>query len=140
MIEIELAGPPRGKGRGRAVAVPGKGARVYSDPATVKYESQLRYAATVAMNGVPPLEGPVSLVMEVRFPVPASWSRKARERALGGSIRPTVKPDADNTLKLTDALNELVWRDDKQVVDARVVKRYSDRPGLTIQVEPVEVT
>ena len=108
--------------------------RVYSDAKTVKYESQLRYAATVAMAGSPPLDGPVSLVMRVRFPVPESWSKKKRGLAIAGFLFPTVKPDADNTLKLTDALNEIVWRDDKQVVDARVVKSYSDRPGMTIEV------
>lgn len=136
LITINLAGPPRGKGRGRAVAVPGMGARVYSDPATVKYETQLRYAAEQAMAGRPPLEGPMSLVMDVRFPVPGSWSKKARARAIAGDVMPTVKPDADNTLKLTDALNEVVFKDDKQIVDARILKRYSDNPGMTIWIEP----
>jgi len=136
LITITLAGVPRGKGRGRAVSIPGVGARVYSDPATVKYEGQLRHAATQAMAGRPPLEGPISVVMDIRFPVPASWSKKARARALSGEAMPTVKPDADNTLKLCDALNEVVFRDDKQVVDARVLKRYSETPGMTIWVEP----
>lgn len=80
------------------------------------------------------MEGPVTLVMWVRFPVPESWSKKKRAMALSGLIFPTVKPDADNSLKLTDALNELVFRDDKQIVDARVIKHYSDRPGMTIEV------
>lgn len=139
MITLELLGPPRGKGRGRAVSVPGGGARVYSDPATVKYESQLRYAATQAMAGRRPIEGPVQIIMMIRFPVPQSWSKKARARALAGEMLPTVKPDADNSLKLTDALNEICWRDDKQVVDARVIKRYSDRPGMTIEICELKV-
>lgn len=133
MIQIELSGPPRGKGRGRAVSTP-EGARVYSDPATVKYETQLRWAATQAMAGAPPLEGPIEVIMWVRFPVPESWSKKKRALALAGHLMPTVKPDADNSLKLTDTLNEICWRDDKQVCDARVMKRYSDRPGMTIFV------
>lgn len=134
MITIELSGPPKGKGRGRAVAIPGRGARIYSDPNTVKYESQIRHAATQAMGGRPPIGGPVQVVMMVRFPVPESWSKKKRALALAGGILPTVKPDADNSLKLTDALNFVCWNDDKQVVDARVIKRYSDRPGMTIQI------
>lgn len=137
MICIELAGPPRGKGRGRAVSVAGH-ARVYSDPATVKYESQLRYAATVAMAGAPPIEGPVVVVMWVRFPVPESWSKKKRALALAEEILPTVKPDADNSLKLCDALNEICFRDDKQIVMATVVKQYSERPGMTIQIAALD--
>lgn len=138
-ICIELAGPPRGKGRGRAVSIPGRGARVYSDPETVKYEAQLRYAATRAMEGRPPLDGPVRVVMEVRFPVPGSWSKKARERALSGSTFPTVKPDLDNSFKLADALNELVFRDDKQIVKVEISKRYSDQPGMTIEVHEMRI-
>jgi Holliday junction resolvase RusA-like endonuclease len=138
-IRIELSGPPRGKGRGRAVSIPGRGARVYSDPVTVKYESQLRYAATQAMAGRVPFEGPVRMFMELRFPVPSSWSNKARQRALSGGVLPTVKPDLDNSMKLSDALNEICFRDDKQIVEALIVKRYSERPGMTIEVCEIEL-
>lgn len=131
---IELAGPPQGKGRGRAVAVPGRGARVYSDPKTVKYETQLRHAATVAMGDRAPYAGAVSVEMRVNFPVPASWSKKKRAAALAGIVLPTVKPDCDNLLKVIDAINQVVFVDDKQVADATVRKRYSDRPGMIIDV------
>jgi len=54
---------------------------------------------------------------------------------LEGRVLPTSKPDGDNNLKLVqDALNEIVWRDDAQVVDARVIKRYAAEPALRIQV------
>jgi Holliday junction resolvase RusA-like endonuclease len=133
---IELAGPPRGKGRGRAVSTP-LGARVYTDAKTRSYEAQLRFAAQQAMNGAPPTGLPVQLTMSVSFAVPASWSRKKRADALAGALRPTVKPDADNTLKLTDALNGIVFDDDKQVVSATVHKHYAAAPGLLIEVEEV---
>jgi Holliday junction resolvase RusA-like endonuclease len=140
VILIELSGPPRGKGRGRAVAIPGRGARVYSDPATVKYETQLRYAATQAMAGRTPIEGPVRIVMEVRFPVPESWSKKKKIAALAGDVRPTVKPDADNSLKLCDALNQIVFKDDAQVVEAAVRKHYSALPGMRIEIRAIGAT
>lgn len=91
------------------------------------------------MEGRPPLDGPVRVVMEVRFPVPGSWSKKARERALSGSTFPTVKPDLDNSFKLADALNELVFRDDKQIVKVEISKRYSDQPGMTIEVHEMRI-
>lgn len=138
MIVLELAGPPRGKGRPRSAVVKGKDGqtrvRVFSDPKTVSYETQLAHIATQAMQGRSLIDGAVRLVMTVSFPVPASWSKKKRNAALSGKIQPLTKPDVDNTLKLTDALNQLVWRDDSQVVDAHVVKRYSDRPGLRIEI------
>ena len=130
---IELAGPPRGKGRGRAVSTP-LGARVYTDAQTRSYEAQLRFAAQQAMNGTPPTAEPVSVVMTVFFAVPQSWSKKRRGMALTGQLLPIVKPDADNSLKLTDALNGICFLDDKQVVDARVLKRYAAAPSMLIDV------
>lgn len=132
-VRIDLPGIPRGKGRGRAVSTP-QGARVYTDAKTRSYEARLAGAAAEAMKGQPPTDLPVRLTMSVFFAVPQSWSKKKRAQALAGTIWPTVKPDADNTLKLTDALNGIVWVDDKQVVIATVFKSYSERPGLMIEV------
>jgi hypothetical protein len=33
-----------------------------------------------------------------------------------------------------DALNQVVWRDDKQVTHATVVKQYGERPSLKIEI------
>lgn len=138
LVTIVLDGPPRGKGRPRSRVTNSGFAQVYTDEKTVKYESQLRYAAMQEMAGKVPTGLPVCLTMTVRFAVPASWSRKKTAAALLGHVQPTVKPDADNTLKLTDALNGIVWQDDKQVVDARVRKVYAEIPGLMIEVKTIE--
>ncbi len=98
---IRLDGPPRGKGRGRAVATDA-GARVYTDAKTRSYEAQLRFAAQQAMAGRLPTALPVRLTMSVFFAAPQSASKKKRAQMLSGVLWPTVKPDADNTLKLTE--------------------------------------
>ena len=134
-IQIELAGPPIAKGRARAVAIPGLGVRMYPDAKTAKYEDQLRYAATQEMAGRPLIDGPVRLVVVARFAIPTTWSKKKHAEALAGLIRPCVKPDADNTLKICgDGLNMVCWRDDKQVVETSVIKIYAENPGLTIGI------
>lgn len=134
MILIELTGAPSGKGRPRFIRATG---HAYTPEKTRNYESSLRLAAQDAMNGAAPLEGPLAVTVHALFPVPASWSRKKRDDALSGLLRPTTKPDADNILKVLDALNEVVFRDDKQVVDARVVKTYSARPAMRIEISEV---
>jgi Holliday junction resolvase RusA-like endonuclease len=91
----------------------------------------------MVMGDRPPLEGPVEVTMNVCFPVPESWSKKKKERAIHGIIFPTVKPDNDNLLKVIDALNEIVFRDDKQVVISHVYKTYSERPRMTIEVSQI---
>lgn len=133
-IVIELAGEPKGKGRPRFARVTG---RAFTPAATRSYESALRYAAQMAMGDRPPIDDALAVSIDARFPVPVSWSKKKRDEALLGLVKPTVKPDIDNLLKVIDALNEVVWRDDKQVVYAAVRKSYSDRPCLKISVDRV---
>ena len=86
------------------------------------------------MKGNPPLEQPLHVRVTARFPVPQSWSKRKRELALAGSLVPAKKPDPDNLLKALDALNEVVWRDDAQIVRAEVVKTYSAMPALVVEV------
>ncbi len=65
------------------------------------------------MNGQPPLEGALELLVTATFPVPTSWSRRKREAALAGTFPHVTKPDCDNLLKCIDALNQIVFVDDK---------------------------
>ena len=131
---IDLAGTPQGKGRGRAAVVNGR-AHVFTPSKTRTYETQLRYAAEQAMAGQPPSDKPIRLTMTVCLAVPQSWSKKKRDQALSGQLWPTVKPDADNSLKLTDALNGICFVDDKQIVIVSLMKVYAERPGLLIEVD-----
>lgn len=131
----------RGKGRHRSRIAKARDGRAfianYSDTATKSYEGDLRAAADDAMDGRRLLDGPVLVKILAIFPVPGSWSRRKRADAIEGLVRPTVKPDWDNIAKLTDALNGVVWADDKQVVTAAVRKVYGERPGLHIEVIPI---
>ena len=69
------------------------------------------------MAGRPPLESALRVRVAAYFGIPASWSAKKRLAAITGATRPAKKPDLDNVVKMLDALNEVVWRDDAQVVD-----------------------
>lgn len=133
-VVIRLPGVPRGKGRPRFSRVSG---RAYTDAQTESYEGALRLAASQAMSGEPPLSGPLALIMTAVFPVPVSWSRVRRRNALSGKTRPTGKPDCDNLLKTVDALNQIVWKDDAQIVSALIMKEYGETPGVTITVNGV---
>lgn len=134
-IEIRLDGDPVGKGRPRFVRATG---RTYTPEKTASFEARLGWAAQNVMTGFPLLEGPVVLLVMVFKEIPASWSEKKRQKAILQYLQPTGKPDADNFLKLVmDSLNKIVWKDDAQVVDARVVKKYSERPRLEIAITPL---
>jgi Holliday junction resolvase RusA-like endonuclease len=130
-ITITLPGEPKAKGRPRFSR---KSGRAYTPAATVNYESHLKMAGIQVMGATRPLEGPLEVLIVAAFSIPASWSKGKRLCALSGVTFPTVKPDADNILKMMDALNEVVWLDDKQIVRADIRKVYSERPSLTVQV------
>lgn len=110
--------------------------QMYPDPATEAYEKMIAEYAGLLMNRkhVPPTERPVSLLVHSFRSIPDSWSTRDKARALDGNILPTSRPDWDNYGKITDALNGIVWHDDSQVVDGRVIKRYSDHPALRIEI------
>jgi Holliday junction resolvase RusA-like endonuclease len=133
MIVIELAGQPVGKGRPRFVRATG---HAYTPGKTRSYEQHLGFAGQQAMVGKPLLEGALAVHVEACFIVPKSWSRAKQAEALLGLVRPTVAPDADNLIKTLDALNGVVWLDDKQIVEASIRKIYGAKPYFRLEVRP----
>lgn len=54
---------------------------------------------------------------------------------LDGEIRPTKKPDNDNIVKVVeDALNDVAYKDDKNIVDCVVQKYYSEQPQIIVEM------
>lgn len=139
-VEFLVPGEVRGKGRPRATARGGF-ARVYTDDKTMAYESLIRRYAAQAMGDQLPTTEPVSLSLYIQRSIPASWSKRKRQDAEGGRLYPVSKPDADNVLKaVADACNSIVYRDDAQIVDVTLRKRYGPRDGLTVAIEAVAQT
>lgn len=138
MIHITIPGAPRGKGRPR-FAKRGNFVKTYTDAKTVSYENLVAYAGAEAMRGRPPIKGAVNVSMDVNVGIPASWSKKKKQAAIDGEIRPTTKPDLDNIIKaVMDALNDVVWQDDKQVVQLQVAKYYSEKPQVIMVVTQID--
>lgn len=133
-IMFELDGAPMGKERVRFSRATG---RAYTPERTVTYEGRLAYAAQTAMGGRELLDGPLMVAVEAFMPIAKSKPKKFHAAALAGQIRPTKKPDWDNFGKILDALNLIVWTDDSQIVDGRVIKWYSTRPRLVVTVRPI---
>ena len=143
IIILTIPGEPKGKGRPRARIVHTRGGSqfvaMYTPAKTRSYEGELAFFAQMAMKGRDLFDGPLAVDIEARFSVPHSWSNKKRINALAGVLRPTGKPDLDNIMKMVDGLNKIVWRDDSQIVDARIRKLYTDKPALVIKIARAEV-
>lgn len=136
-ICFAVPGQPQGKGRARAFLRRGH-IRHYTPDKTHDYERTISILAKAAMHGRAPTLQPVQVDLILWFEVPGSWPKWKRDRALDGVIAPTVKPDVDNVVKaIKDALNGIAWHDDCQVVRLSVVKKYSQEPGVLVDVSVI---
>lgn len=137
-VVFVVPGEPVGKGRPRIGKV-GQHARMFAPQKTANYEGLVAMAAQEALAGRPLIVGPVLMELHMFHPVPRSWSKKRQAMALVGEVMPTVKCDADNCLKaVCDALNGVVWRDDTQVVNVFLAKRYAENPRVEVKVVPLQ--
>jgi len=135
-----VPGTPVPKGRPR-FARRGNFVSAYTDDKTASYENLVKVKAEQAMRGVALFEGPVFVTVSLYVTPPASWSQKKQRAALAGEVMPTSKPDIDNVVKgIFDAINDVVWRDDKQVVTLAVSKRYHERACAVVRVTRLQAT
>lgn len=135
---FHVAGAAIGKGRPRFAR---RGAHViaYTPEKTKAYESEIKAAAMLAMAGNQVAMGAVYVDIVIHVEPPASWSKKRRAEALADVTFPMGKPDIDNVTKgILDAMNGIVYGDDKQVVQMTVVKRYFEPAGVVVRVGIVE--
>jgi Holliday junction resolvase RusA-like endonuclease len=83
-------------------------------------------------------EKPLRAEIEVYKQMPKSFSKIKKQRAIAGEIRPLIKPDVDNCTKnIFDALNGIVYPDDKQIVELSVAKYYSDTDFVKVRIEDI---
>lgn len=137
MIQFTVFGEPVAQGRPRATTINGH-VRMYDPKKSREFK---QYVRLVASEHCPEklLEGPVSLVVRVYKPTLKSFSKKKKSAAERGELRPVTKPDVDNYVKaIKDALKQVIWKDDSQVVDLRVSKYYSEKPRIEVEIEALE--
>ena len=136
-VSFVVPGEAVGKGRPRVSTIGGH-ARMFTPQKTANYETLIAMAAQQAMAGRELIGGPVLIEMKILVSVAASWSKKKTAEALAGDVMPTKKPDADNVLKaICDGINGIVFKDDVQVVNVSLSKRFSETPGVSVRVVPL---
>lgn len=117
MIVVE--GKIKGKARPRVFnghAVTPKDTVTYENWVRVNYKEQCgKY-----------LEGAIRARIIAYYKIPKSYSKKRIEKILEGQEQPIKKPDADNIGKIIlDSLNDIAFHDDSQIVDLRIIKRWT---------------
>jgi Holliday junction resolvase RusA-like endonuclease len=88
---------------------------------------------------VEPLTGALAMELIFYLPIPKGTSLARRKHMLANIILPTKRPDVDNLAYLvTNALKDLVYADDSQLVDIVMRKRYGEIPKTVIKIIPVD--
>lgn len=134
-VTFTIPGRLRGKGRPRAVKI-GQHVRILTDAKTRSHEALVRQFAAEAMEGHPLLDGPLSLEIQISMNTPKSWSKK---RKLFTRYA-TGKPDCDNIVKLlSDSCNGILYRDDSEFAEVRIIRRYDDTTPEAVYVSVCEL-
>ena len=128
-LSLFVPGNPVSQGRGRIVRV-GKFSKI-ADP--IESRNWKNYVKVIASEcRCDPLwEGPLRIIIRFGFLRPKSISKKVIWR--------DKKPDIDNVFKAcADALEGIIYRNDSQIVGVKMTKKYSDTPGVSIQIEQID--
>lgn len=141
-ICFTIPGKPQGKARARTFYNPKtKGMSSMTPEKTVLYENLI---ATCYLQEAGEERFSDDAYLKVRiqafYEIPKSSTKTKKAAMASGEILPDKKPDIDNIAKaVLDALNGVAYRDDTQVVELQMRKKYSDRPRLEICIEELEV-
>jgi len=132
-VAFIVPGTPKGKGRPRFSR---KSGAAYTPKETRSHEAYVKMLAAQAMDDalLAPFEGPVHVVIGVMCEVPVSWSKKKKALAAANVLRPTGG-DLDNAVKLaTDAMNSIVYKDDRQIYRIEATRMFADKALTAIEV------
>ncbi len=134
VYEFEIPGKPGSKARPRF----GGNGHVYTPKETAAYENRVVAFFREAYPEHIPTVTPIRMTIMAFYPIPSSWPKKKVKAAMAGEIFPG-KPDWDNVGKIiSDALNEVAYKDDSQIYQCTIAKMYSDRPRVFVQITTFE--
>lgn len=99
---------------------------VYTPKKTRDFENDMKGLAKILWPYAP-LEGP--LHVQILFIIKRGPSVKRKH--------PDCRPDADNLFKSMDSLNNIVWKDDSQIIKLEIEKRYGENGRILLRFSKV---
>lgn len=133
-IQFEIVGMPQGKGRPK-FCKRGDFVTAYTPKKTKDYELMIRGSFLQWLMENPGRRAdeigdrPFNMDVVACFNPPASMPKKKQAELVMKEVH-TNKPDIDNIVKVVlDALNEVAFNDDSQLVFLTAGKRYSWKPA-----------
>lgn len=117
---VVVTGKIRGKARPRV-----RRGHAFTPKDTVQYEKLVRDCYKDQDGRY--LDGSIKALIIAYYKIPKSYTKKHVQSIREGLEQPVKKPDADNIAKIIlDSLNGVAYKDDSQIVELRVIKRYTE--------------
>lgn len=131
-VIIEVPGKPTPKQGGRSARLT-TGQTIHYQPEKVRnYAAFVSMCAREAMNGAEPWTGPVHRTVHVLRCMPKAWSKKRRLRHNPCTTTPDLSRICEN---IDDALQGIVYQNDRQITSNSARKEYSDVDKVVIIVQ-----
>lgn len=125
---------PVAKGRPRFT----KTGHAYTPRPTLEYEELIRQCWILA-HGRNIFTGYIEMNLDFYIPIPKSMSKADKQKAIECELRPDKKPDIDNLIKaVQDALNEVAYWDDRQIVRLKAEKWYATEGRVEIRIRELK--
>ncbi|MCC0701504.1 RusA family crossover junction endodeoxyribonuclease [Clostridioides sp. ES-S-0049-02] len=132
-INFTIDGEPIGKERPRMNTYT---KRTYTPNKTKHYEELIKWLYQSKVKHY--FEGYIKMTLRCYYSIAKSSSKKVKEQKRNNVLRPSKKPDIDNVVKIVaDALNDIAYKDDTQIVEVVASKYYSDKPRIEVVLEDV---
>lgn len=126
-MNITIFVEPKGKARARTVSKEGGKTWVYTPTATAHAENIIR-DRVMQCKEFYGTEVPIRLKAIFYLERPKTTPKKR--------VYPVVRPDWDNLAKLlTDSLEKFIYKNDAQIVDCYIQKRYGFPPRIELNIE-----
>jgi len=81
---------------------------------------------------------PLKVDLTFFLPIPISISKVKKRQMINQVILPFKRPDIDNLGYLvTNAMKNILYKDDSQIVDLYMHKRYGEEPRTVVKIIPI---
>ena len=140
-LKFFIPGKPKGKQRPQFNSVTKE---AFTPTQTLRYEDYTKWFMYTFMDKLksfePYKDNEPLFIKCISYVLLPKSKLKAYENSMG-LLFPTIKPDFDNIEKIiADAMNKLVYPDDKQITHSMSAKFYTDDPlkeGVHVEVKSI---
>lgn len=113
--------------------------KMYTPTKTSTFEEKVKWAFKNKYNiETEPSKKAFKVMITAYFKPAKSLSKKKKQELIDGEFGFLHKPDSDNVAKaILDSLNGLAYKDDSQVANLLIFKKYGEENKISVELEEI---